>query len=120
MLMLFDYPAIIQTAIDRWGQPIGEGRHRMVFRESDGWVVKVPKTDSGLAACYEEIVTQGQMFARTERHPWSDELGFDICRMEFVVHAGYSARPDWTWSVDSGQVGYTQDGRLVAYDWEHL
>ena len=26
--------------------------------------------------------------------------------------------PDWVYSIDMVQVGYTRDGRLVAYDWD--
>lgn len=112
------FDAVLQEAILRYGEPLAEGRHRTIFRDGD-WVIKVPTALSGIGACYEELSTQGECFAKTVREDLGREFGIPVVRMEFVTHRGWSADPDWTWSIDCGQVGYTKDGRLVAYDWEH-
>jgi len=116
-----------QTVFDRarqlieklHGAPIAVSRHRAVFRDGDE-VIKVPTRESGIHACYCELTQQGEILARTRAdRDLSEETGLPIVRMEYVEHVGRSETPDWTWSIDCGQVGRTKDGRLVAYDWEH-
>lgn len=109
---------VLQEAISLYGDPCAISRHRTVFRDGD-WVIKVPTRESGILACQEELRTQGDGFAKTTRDELGKEVGVPVVRMEFVTHRGWSKDPDWTWSIDCGQVGHTKDGRLVAYDWEH-
>jgi len=103
-----------------YGPPIAVSRHRVVFLDGDE-VIKVPSCESGVAACDCELVEQGEKYARTRPDvALSKKTGLPIVRMEYVEHVGSSEQPDWTWSIDCGQVGRTKDGRLVAYDWEHF
>lgn len=102
----------------KFGQPVGCGRHRIVFRDGDT-VVKFPTQESGAFANEHEANTNNELCAKA----WIDEeltkeFGQPVLRMEYVTHVGWSKKPDWTWSVDCGQVGRTKDGRLVAYDWD--
>lgn len=108
-----------EIAERRYGKPIAEGRHRIVFRDKDH-VVKVPTQHSGISACFEELTIQGDIYAKTEYDQISQEIGMPAVRMEWVEHRGFSEEPDWTWTIDCGQVGHTNDGRLVAYDWERF
>ena len=111
---------LLKKATSLYGEPIEVGRHRAIFRDGD-WVIKVPTRDSGIHACEEELRTQGDCFAKTTREDLGEEFcGVTAVRMEFMTHRGWSEQPDWTWSIDCGQVGFTKDGRLVAYDWEHF
>ncbi len=108
----------IRRALLKYGLPIGIGRHRIVFRDND-YVIKIPFSWSGIHACYEELDTQGEMFAKTSMDSlFCESEGIPVVRMEYVIPTGWSEKPDWTWSIDCGQVGLTKDGRLVAYDWE--
>lgn len=108
---------VLREAISLYGDPYAIGRHRTIFRDGD-WVIKVPTLESGIRACLEELHTQGNGFAKTTQDELGKKAGIPVVRMEFVTHRGWSEKPDWTWSIDCGQVGYTKDGRLVAYDWE--
>lgn len=116
---MWDFEKAIRLCRERYGEPIGEGRHRIVFSDGD-YVVKCPTKESGVAACWAELNSCDEWYAKTSLDPLSAEVyPIQLVRMEYVHHMGYSATPDWTWSIDCGQVGYTMDGRLVAYDWEH-
>ncbi len=113
-----------QDAIDHiksvYGDSIGTGRLRIVFRDNDT-VIKVPMNESGHYGNLYEASTWQSPEPRAKC--WIDEeltaeCGVAILRMEHVIHVGWSEKADWTWSVDCGQVGMTADGRKVAYDWE--
>ncbi len=108
----------LERATAAYGAPVARGRHRVIFREGND-VIKVPTEYSGISACQLELDEQGPHLARTLLDPLSDEVGLPCVRMEYVEHVGFSEQPDWTWTIDCGQVGHTVDGRLVAYDWEH-
>ena len=114
----YDYSYAHSRMLETYGVPIGEGRHRVVFRDGPE-VIKVPTKDSGVDANRWELSTQGELYARTLEDPHLTEcFGFAIIRAEFVEHTGESNDPDWTWTIDCGQVGLTAEGRLVAYDWD--
>lgn len=105
------------------------GRNRNVF-DFGAYVVKLPKNGDGCADNdWEGSLSNGEslgdmreiQYARTRMAYWR---GVPVVFMEKVEHArpaeivarlGYE--PDWTMSVDCGQVGFTRDGRLVAYDY---
>jgi len=115
-----DFKKLKAEFVKRFGEPLGQGRHRVVFRMTKDWVLKVPTRHSGLAANCDELSFQADGYAITEEEAaLSEEFGIPIVKMEYVTHVGWSEKPDWTWSIDGGQVGHTNDGRLVAYDWEH-
>ncbi len=78
-----------------------KGRHRVVFFDTkNNEVIKIPISDSGIAANFQELDYQDINLAKTNL----DEKEGKI--------------PGWVYSIDSAQVGYTKDGRLVAYDWD--
>lgn len=113
-----DFLRAQQVAQAKFGDPLGAGRHRQTYRDGD-FVVKIPLSNSGIYANNEEVHHTDVLYA------WSslDELSWDlfpmlVLRMEFVHHTGAAVVPNWTWSVDCGQLGWTMDGRLRAYDWE--
>lgn len=111
-----------QSAVQRWGQPIGEGSLRVVFRDG-AHVLKIPRNERGVWANEFEASTCNSPHAPKANcfldEKLSAEFGVSVLRMEFVIHRGASEKPDWTWSIDGGQVGFTAAGKLVAYDWDH-
>lgn len=114
-----DFEQLKATFDENYGPNIGWGRHRVVYSDGD-WVLKVPTKPSGINANCHEDSCQGPNYAKAKLDTTlTEKFGIPILRMELVVHRGFSEIPDWTWGVDGGQVGYTKDGRLVAYDWEH-
>lgn len=123
--VLSDYVHSLRLAQAKYGDPIGQGRHRVVFRDGDH-VLKVPYRASGIDANFYEGRTQSNN-PHEPRASCSldDQLAGQlkspcVLRMEYVEHVGCSPRPDWTWSVDCGQVGRNKDGKVVAYDWERM
>lgn len=104
-----------------YGNPIGVGRNRCVFRDGDN-VVKVPLNEYGVTdneheACYGESYLKGYLkYARC--HRVDEPSGLPIVIMEYVKPASYKkSMPDWVSYVDCQQVGYNKDGELVAYDY---
>ena len=107
---------------------IFEGRTRNVFNFGK-YVVKVPKNfygviDNEWEGCVsnsEDCDPEDVQYARTRLDYWK---GVPVVFMEYVEYAsdeqiskrlGYV--PEWTMSVDCGQVGFNRKGRLVAYDY---
>lgn len=93
---------------------IGEGRNRRVYKHK-GYVVKIPINEYGLA----DNEFEAQTFKK-----WHKEFPYARCRMvgvclvmEYVEHTFEKKLPEWTMSVDCGQVGYNRDGKLLAYDY---
>lgn len=107
----------VRAAKSIYGEPIGIGRHRIVFQDKD-WVIKVPISASGVKACLEEIKTKDNRHAISYKDKMSKKLNLPIVRMEYVQHIGPQKHLRWTYNVDGGQIGITKDGRIVAYDWE--
>lgn len=99
---------------------IGTGRHRAVFLLSSGrWVIKVPVDDMGYHDNWSEA-------SQSKVNGWLKKEWKARCKllrngcliMEYVEPVkSFSDLPDWTNGVDCWQVGYTLDGRLVAYDY---
>lgn len=110
-----------------YGDPIGAGRHRTVWVDGDGvWVYKVPCLHSpieGIDANIDEISRVA--FGKEEYTPERVEVRMEdipVVKMEYVscwrnYHSNASEMPRWVDWIDCRQVGYTKDGRLVAYDW---
>ena len=97
---------------------LGTGRHRTVFDMGDGWVLKLPQNIYGDGSNDLEVQLANSdepsdiPFARCDM---VDFFGIPAVKMEKVEQARGNL-PEWTNYVDCGQVGWTQDGRLVAYD----
>lgn len=107
-----------------------EGRNRRVYVMRN-YVVKVPRNGDGIADndwegsvsnCEQYPQSDYQVqYARTRMFVVSD---VPIVLMERVTEATSKEivlrlrrEPQWTWSVDGGQVGFNKRGRLVAYDY---
>lgn len=100
---------------------LGVGRHRAVFAlPGERYVLKVPIVEMG----YFDNSRENRL---CRRDGWLLRKQMARCRllpsgllvMERVTEPHEHERrdfPDWVGGVDCGQVGYTQDGRLVAYD----
>ena len=106
----------------KYGKP-DEGRHRIVFFDYDNdQVIKVPISDSGIAANFQELDIQDKHLAITDLDlNLSIKYGMPILRMELVkpiLMEDLKNLPDWIYDIDMVQVGHTKDGRLVAYDWD--
>lgn len=92
-----------------------------MFAESAESVIKVPFGEWGeycndnealeSAACTDGTLARCVAFKHST-------TGVCLLRMERVVRFPQKEKlPDWVGWIDSGQVGYVRDGRLVAYDW---
>lgn len=95
------------------------GRTRAVYVTGEGHVIKVALNDEGEAANHNEAYASTLTDTFIPVAACHLELISDIqvLIMETVAHVGYhDGEPDWVSWVDCGQVGTTQDGRLVAYD----
>lgn len=101
-------------------EEIIESRTRTVLMY-DGFVIKIPKNDEGAIANGMEIRT----YQDPEGIPVAPVCGFYvdgtlITVMERVSPHPYAFRdrglPWWVGCVDCGQVGYRDNGELVAYD----
>jgi hypothetical protein len=103
---------------------VGTGRHREVFQISPTHVVKVPTCDWGMDSNYMEE----SRFKRCGRNGYipyatcslEHDRDIPLLTMEYVEHhhEPWAELPEWTLSVDCGQVGHSAiDGKLVAYDY---
>lgn len=108
------------TAASRF-EHLGTGRQRAVFRLNEDCVLKVP------------ISAEGQISNWVEAHTYQSSRNetpciYAACRpslfedlpcleMEFVEQGCPDPAPDWTDFIDCRQIGWTRDGRLVAYDY---
>lgn len=107
---------IVEEFTKQYGDPIGEGRNRITFRMGM-YVLKVPLNGFGLLDNEFEASHPSDIHARCSLFFCYD---LPIVKMEYVrpVTGEESLDlPDWTEYVDCFQVGYTYDGRLVAYDY---
>ena len=109
------------------GRPLELGRTRCAFIYPT-FVVKFPITIEGIRDNdWEGSVSNADddpeeiRLARTRLVLWGS---FPIVLMERVEWASYreiEAKlghvPDWVGSVDCGQVGFSRDGRLLAFDY---
>lgn len=108
-----DFKAVAEVL----GMPIASGRNRTVFKSECGeWVYKLAHHVSG------EIDNAYEAKCWAKGHEEAPECyeteiaGVPVLRMEFVAATSGKDLPDWVDFIDCRQVGYTKDGRLVAYD----
>lgn len=99
----------------RYGDPL-VGRHRMTFLDGER-VHKLPRSFDGMIANAREANWKSteMPIAACSLHVEMPS-GINVLRMERVQPCVGQTLPDWTMSIDCQQVGYTADGRLVAYD----
>lgn len=122
--------AVITALHDRYAGrclQVFMGRNRNVF-DMGNYVVKIPKNLDGFADNdWEGSISNANddpeeiRYARTRMVEVSEVPVVFMERVEHASTAETIARlgfePDWVGSVDCGQVGFTRDGRLVAYDY---
>jgi len=110
---------LLTAATARFGDAM-VGRTRAVFDLGDGRMMKVPFNDEGLLANWQEhrVYRETDPFIPVAPCEWDEVYGVRVLLMEKVTPTleSYKNLPDWAGSVDGAQVGYTTDGRLVAYD----
>jgi hypothetical protein len=108
---------------------LGCGRHRTTYDMRDGWVLKIPNSTAGVVANEEEA----EIYGKWSRGQYSSDLQYARChllifagvvcvRMEKVDDGWDSAKdfPSWVDYVDCCQVGFTERGQLVAYDYSNI
>lgn len=96
---------------------IGRGRNRLVLRHGK-YVIKIPLNFNG------EVDNAWEARVRlrdipTARCRLATLGGWQVLVMEYVevpTDFSYAAYPNWCKSVDCAQVGWTRQGKLVAYD----
>jgi len=115
-----DTKRLLLALYKRHGLP-SVGRTRAVFKTGNGEVLKIAFTSEGELANGNEVhaAQQADPFIPIARTRWGHEAGVDFTVMEeveVVPRLDYKTQPEWVGYVDSGQVGYTKEGKLVAYD----
>lgn len=112
--------SVVSKHIERYGEPLGEGRNRVVFDRGDGTVVKIPKNWDGVMDNGREVNWESDDIPLAPCHEVYMDKKKEIMAvvMEKVTPftGSFKDLPQWTGWVDCAQVGYTKDGRLVAYD----
>lgn len=100
---------------------IGSGRKRAVYLLPNGRnVIKIPLSEDGIHDNYMEAFrySNGRKEGMYVQYARCRLLGV-LLIMEYVApidESPYNLGINWVYSVDSGQVGYTKQGKLVAYD----
>jgi hypothetical protein len=122
----------IEALLRRIGSRCGEpqvGGKRAVFSVGEHWVLKVPLTWEGDI----DNVNEARYYAQTVASETDEFIPVANCRVHHSLPSGVAllwmervvpvtfkygdpSCPDWVGWVDCGQVGYTADGHLVAYD----
>lgn len=101
----------------KYGNYIGLGRNRIVWKTNSGNVVKVPRNGCGIADNdWEASVCKDDIYPHT-RGLWFNDIV--ICFMEHIdpIFESHSELPDWVGSIDCGQVGHTKRGIIKPYDY---
>lgn len=121
-LIMYEIRLAAFARLHEWyGPPIGIGRNRAVFNVNNEYVIKLPINGFGDLDNHYELNPDAWIAHEHLAKTWSnDELNqafnLDLVCMEWVDTTYVNDAPDWCKGVDCNQVGYTKDGRLVAYD----
>jgi len=110
------YGDLITKYASQYGEPI-VGRTRAVFIRDDE-VIKIPFCLEGLLGNWDEAnhTDPGIPLARCRLESEDDCKVLIMERVEPLLRSDGEQLPEWTDWVDGQQVGYTLDGRLVAFD----
>lgn len=115
------YDVLMTRLREKYGEPIGEGRHRITF-ESERVVIKMPKN---IGACW---ASQTE-YNRYKRKDPSESSYLAHCRLLWMygvpviimvkldTKLDYRTKPQWSWEYDAGQIGRDRKGNLKAYDY---
>jgi hypothetical protein len=121
------YERFLRRATSAYG-----GRNRNVFHLGGNLVVKLPRNYDGFCDNdWEGSISNSAeslghphyvQYPRTRLAYYNNEV--PVIWMEYVEYASstrlieeFGEVPDWVYSVDCGQVGFTRRGRLVAFDY---
>jgi hypothetical protein len=113
---------------------LGSGRHRSVYDLQDGWVLKLPYCATGVRAneeefdAYTKMIAAGNVwgnynpvYAQCSLLVFHGVLAVRMEKVEVDIYGRQDMTREYGWiaSVDCGQVGWTKDGRLVAFDYSY-
>lgn len=100
-------------------------RTRAVFMDGDE-VIKIPVTDEGIFASSNEMIASEKYqeepdggyipMAKTDMYEENEVFYIRAERVDVLHFKSYNDVPYWVGMVDGGQVGYTKDKVLVAFD----
>lgn len=100
---------------------IGQGSKRKAYVSKDRtYVIKVPMESTSLGI--EENIAEAETYKKFPNSMYAkcELLENDWLKMEYVEPAALTKGgdcPDWVSKIAEGQVGYNNDGVLVAYDY---
>jgi hypothetical protein len=119
---------VISTLTQKYGEPIGQGKNRIVFARGNV-VIKVPKNESGVYANYQEknkfdeSMKDGdhsmRVYAKCRLVHVRDVPVLVMERIKPIKYSEVKAKdlPDWAWKVDALQVGHNKKGKMKAFDY---
>lgn len=121
-----NYFKLLQYFNDRYGKPVGAGRHRVGFSKGNV-VVKVPKNDMGMMDNEREYRMYRESIQKPKRHrPLARNklimiddipvLYIEKLDIEPNVYK-HGPQPTWADEIDSQQVGVDRKGKWKAYDY---
>jgi hypothetical protein len=101
-----------------YGDPLVSSTRSVYLDDRGRRVFKVPVNMAGIDANYREDGHTDPDIPLASCRLVDPEAEFPVLEMEWVrsITVKYDELPDWVGWVDCGQVGYTDDGRLVAFD----
>lgn len=119
------YDALMARLRSKYGEPVGEGRHRITFA-SKRVVIKMPKNIGALFANQSEYRSFKQSGgncggdARLARCRMVWMFNVPVIIMEKLdLNIDYRDKPNWAWNFDCGQIGKDRKGNLKAYDYTY-
>lgn len=113
----------IKKLLDKYNlsyERLGFGRNRQVFVIDEDLVIKIPRNEEGVHDNYweESVYIRNKddgIYAKCEV---IHEDGIALLKMQRVkICSSTENLPDWVKFIDCQQVGYTNDGQLVAFDY---
>jgi len=122
-----DELCILKTLYERYAprsqSEISVGRNRICINLG-AYIIKLPRNGAGFIDNDWEGSISNAPGENTEteiQYPHTRlfyvKKKVPILFMETVTPAPFLKSPEWVYAIDSGQVGYTKRGRLVAYDY---
>jgi hypothetical protein len=110
----------------RFGPTDLVGRHRRVF-ESKFNVIKCPKNMAGIDANYDELRWYKQYLKMSPKRRWAKLARCRLIHIQDIPilvmeklcfdNIPHGKLPEWTMSIDGGQVAFNKQKELVAYDY---
>ncbi|MGG6242656.1 hypothetical protein ACQ4N7_28955 [Nodosilinea sp. AN01ver1] len=117
---------------EKYGKPIGEGRHRLVFSYSDSEVLKVPKNKNGI---YDNLFEWNlylklgskqipcmPVLAKCHSLKYIHKIPCVVMERVSPIKLSHylGSIPSWANVIDRKQLGQNKAGVLVAFDYADL